>query len=162
VRGGSGRGQFGEGVAGAGPDQAGELEEEVRKHRLREFGRDGAVEEHSGEESAMAARCCEEEGRVKQLERERVGSVCSSVRFVEEREKKRESTRPGAERQAAPACLTGRRGGRSGHLPDVEERGATSAGNAGGGRRDRATRGARCRGRRAAGRRSGPGGGGGV
>jgi hypothetical protein len=93
-------------------------------------------------------------------ERERVGSVCSSVRFVEEREKKRESMQPGAERQAAPACLTGRRDGRSGRLPDVEERGATSAGNAGGGRRDKATRGARCRGRRAAGRCSGPGGGG--
>jgi hypothetical protein len=30
-------------------------------------------------------------------------------------------------------------------LPDMEERGTASEGNAGGGRRDRATRGARCR-----------------
>jgi hypothetical protein len=54
-------------------------------------------------------------------ERERVGSVCSSVQCVEEKEKRRESTRPGAERQTALVCLTGRRGGRSGRLPDVEE-----------------------------------------
>jgi hypothetical protein len=58
--------------------------------------------------------------------------------------------RPGAERQAAPACLTGRRGGRSGRLLDVEEQGTASEGNAGGGRRDRVTRGARSEGRRAA------------
>jgi hypothetical protein len=56
--------------------------------------------------------------------------------------------RPGTEWRAAPACPTGRRGGRSGRLPDVEERGTTSEGNAGGGRRDRAMLGAR---RRAAG-----------
>jgi hypothetical protein len=49
--------------------------------------------------------------------------VCSIARFAREKEKKRESTRPGAERQAAPACLTGRRGGRSGRLPDVENEG---------------------------------------
>jgi hypothetical protein len=35
-------------------------------------------------------------------ERERVGSVCSSAQCVEEKEKRRESTWPGAERQAAP------------------------------------------------------------
>jgi hypothetical protein len=70
--------------------------------------------------------------------------------------------RPGAERHAAPACLTGWRGGRSERLPDVEGQGAASEGNTGGGRRDRATRGARSEGHRAAGRRSGPGGGGGV
>jgi hypothetical protein len=76
-------------------------------------------------------------------ERERVGSVCSSAQCVEEKENRRESTRPGAERQTAPVCLTGRRGGRSGRLPDVEERGVASAGDAGGGRRSRATRGTR-------------------
>jgi hypothetical protein len=88
--------------------------------------------------------------------------VCSIARFAREKEKKRESTWPGEERQAAPACLTGRRGGRSGRLPDVEKRGAASAGDADGGRRSRATRGVRCRGAQSCRRRSGPGGGGGV
>jgi hypothetical protein len=55
-------------------------------------------------------------------------------------------TQPDTERRAAPACLTGRRGGRSGCLPDVEEQGAASAGTAGGGRRDGSTRGASRRG----------------
>jgi hypothetical protein len=32
-------------------------------------------------------------------------------------------TQPDTERRAAPACLTGRRGGRLGLLPDVEEQG---------------------------------------
>jgi hypothetical protein len=41
-------------------------------------------------------------------------------------------------------------------LPDVEERGTASEGNAGGGRRDRATRGARSGWRRAAGARGLP------
>jgi hypothetical protein len=92
-------------------------------------------------------------GRRKQVAGEKGGSVkvCSIARFVREKEKKRESTRPGAERRAAPVCPTGRCGGRSGRLPDVEKRGAASAGDAGGGRRSRATRGARGRGRRAAG-----------
>jgi hypothetical protein len=87
---------------------------------------------------------------------------CSNARFVGEKEREREITRLGAERRAAPTCPTGRRGSRSGRLPDVEERGTASEGNAGGGRRDRATCGARSEGRRAAGRRSGPGEGGGV
>jgi hypothetical protein len=53
---------------------------------------------------------------------------------------------PDAERRAVPACLTGRRGGRSGRLPNVEEQGAASAGTAGCGRRDGSTRGASRRG----------------
>jgi hypothetical protein len=85
----------------------------------------------------------------------RGGSIkfCSNARFVGEEEREREITRPGAERRAAPACLTGRRGSRSGRLPNVEERGTASEGNAGGGRRDRAMRGAR---RKAAGARGWP------
>jgi hypothetical protein len=94
----------------------------------------------------------------------RRGSIkfCSNARFVGEKGKGEGDHAASTERRAAPACLTGRRGGHSGHLLDVEERGAASAGNAGGGRRDRATRGARSEGRRAAGRRSGPGRGSGV
>jgi hypothetical protein len=58
-------------------------------------------------------------------------------------EREREITRPGIEQRAAPACSTGRCAGRSGRLPNVEERGTASEGNAGDGRRDRGTRGER-------------------
>jgi hypothetical protein len=75
-----------------------------------------------------------------------LGQVLYQCTVCRKEGKGQEDHAASAERRAAPACLMGRRGGRSGHLPDVEERGAASAGNAGDERRNRATRGARCRG----------------
>jgi hypothetical protein len=59
-----------------------------------------------------------------------------------EEEGRGEIAQPDAERRAAPACLTGRRGGRSGHRPNVEGGGMASAGTAGDGRKSSVTRGA--------------------
>jgi hypothetical protein len=109
------------------------------------LGWDGAAEEDSGEESAAAAQC-----RGGNWGENRWGEEARSS-FVarhglRERRKGRGRSPSQRRQQAAPAGLAERRGSRSGHRPDVEERGAASAGNTGGGRKSSTTCGARRRG----------------
>jgi hypothetical protein len=65
------------------------------------------AEEDSGEESAAAAQCHGGKRRVKQPGRRDSIQFCSSAWLQERGKRKRENTWPGAEQQAAPACLTG-------------------------------------------------------
>jgi hypothetical protein len=88
--------------------------------------------------NAGGFRCREKKEKAKQPGRGGSTGFCSSAWLVEEKEREREITRPGTERRRRRARWGGVAAARE-RLPDVEERGTASEGNAGGGRRDRAT-----------------------